>query len=272
MATSIIESEIKSLGLLLECRDPSLLTDEFQRKVPKLLEILGFESPIVRDTIGWMTLSSFFRSHYPTPQLRLEILKLLSSPKHLFLNIGQGETTDTLMRSFSVLTIADVIAGDAKFQKSFTAKQLNDLSSLLRNYISTEMDFRGFDENVGWVHAIAHLGDTYFELAKHPHTSQEALEANAFAILKHIEYRGSDVFKWGEDYRLGRALVNCLERISPSSIEDLLKTYTKVFLFESPALQNLTSCFRVAYLELIFENSQNQILLERFRFLLETLR
>jgi hypothetical protein len=72
-------------------------------------------------------------------------------------------------------------------------------------FLREEPDTRGYDPEVGWVHATAHGADLLKFLARSPRLTAAEQHAIGGALLARID-RSGPVFTWGEDERLAAAL------------------------------------------------------------------
>lgn len=250
----------------ITAKDPTLLDSSFINTLPRLLEVLGQPSEELRDTLGWSTLSAYFRSSLCHESVRPAILEILTSEKFLFYGIAHGASIESVKRSFSALTIADVLIGDITNGARLDNSKISSLSQELCRYISTETDWRGRDFDLGWVHAIAHVGDAFWAVAAHPSLNQHDMEKCCLAILAYLEKRGQSAFLWQEDFRLGRALATMLENLPEELTKALIeKRYQRSELFAIPALQNILGTLRCVYLELHWSSSKKMNLMNTIK-------
>lgn len=261
-----MKTEFLKLRERITTKDPTLMDSSFTNTLPRLLEVLGHPSEDFRDTLGWSTLSAYFRSSLCHESIRPMILEILLSDKFLFLGIDNGEAIESVKRSFACLTIADILIGDITHGSKLDAGKINLVSQELCRYISMETDWRGRDSELGWVHAIAHVGDAFWALAAHPSLKQADMEKCFLAILSHLEKRGQSAFLWQEDFRLGRALATMLENLPEELGKALIeKRYHRSALFAMPALQNILGTLRCVYLELHWSSSKKMNLMNTIK-------
>jgi hypothetical protein len=262
----VTENEFHQLRERMIAEDPTLAENSFTSKLPDLLEVLGHPSCEFRDNLGWSTLSAYFRSSICPHSARARTLELLLSDKFLFYKIDSGETPDSVKRTFSILTIADILGGDLKNGAKIESTKINFVAQELRRYLDLEKDWRGHDSVLGWVHALAHLGDAFWALASHPSLDQEELSDCLNTLLSHMEKRGGFVFMWQEDYRLARGLSVMFEKLSEDFCRALIEEkYARSLLFEIPALQNILTTFRCVYLEMHWDLSKRVALMETIK-------
>lgn len=250
------ETEFKNFRKRLEDNDTKLSESVFTDRLPKLLEVLGQLSPYLRDELGWSTLATYFRSSLCPSLLRFKLLEILYSDDFLFFEIAKGESPASVKRTFSALALADLLVGDVKNELIFDEKQLNKLAEKLCLYLSMEQDFRGQDQNLGWVHAIAHAGDCFAALISHPHFSEQSILKCLLAIMDYIEKRAGNIFSGNEERRLGCPIAIAISRLSYETINStVFQRYSQ--LYEMPSCQNISNTLRCVYLELLW-NCENK--------------
>ncbi|GIL18080.1 MAG: hypothetical protein BroJett040_18310 [Oligoflexia bacterium] len=260
------ENDFYRLQEQLKAGDAALAAGDFTNRLPGLLEVLGHPDAKFRDNLGWSTLSKYFRSAYCPAAVRSKILDLLLSNEFLFYKICDGETVDSVKRSFSILTIADILGGDLKYGALIESSRLRLVAYELCRYLDLEKDWRGHSEAIGWIHALAHSGDAFWALASHPSLEQNERVHCLTKLLSHIEKRGQNVFQWQEDYRLARALSVLLERIPEDFARNLIEQkYESSLLFRMPAIQNILTTFRCVYLEMHWSGSKRIDLMESLK-------
>ena len=120
--TMDLETEFINFRQRLEKNDTALGESTFTDRLPNLLEVLGERSPYLRDELVWVSLATYFRSSLCPSSLRIKILDILCSDDFLFFKIANVETSESVKRSFSSLTISDLLLGDGKNDLVFDGK------------------------------------------------------------------------------------------------------------------------------------------------------
>lgn len=92
------------------------------------------------------------------------IFDLLLSEDYAFFNIEKKDDTSVYKRSFSTLTLNPILCVHEE-EPFLTDVQMNNFRTKMIDYIEMEQDFRGYDHQYGWAHALAHWSDTNFFLA-----------------------------------------------------------------------------------------------------------
>ena len=246
-----MKERLKSIKKSLDAENYSFLDTDFYSQLPKMLEILGSKDAELRDNIAWKTFSKLFRSKAFLNENRKNIVELLSSEKFLFFEIDDKESIASVRRSFSALTIADLLCGDRENEKTFDEAFISVLSQRLRDYLLKERDFRGHVKELGWVHTIAHAGDAFSALIEHPNMSQSDLLEILKTIITFIKSRDHNVFQWEENFRLGWPISVLIDRLGVEKfVEAFHKEVPVNYMYEKPYAQNMINTLRCSFIEI----------------------
>ncbi|WP_026908728.1 DUF2785 domain-containing protein [Paucisalibacillus globulus] len=197
--TQFKENNFQSLGTI----DVGTLTTS-------MLHHIGSTDPELRDHLIYPSLTNLIiNNHYPRPELN-RIMKVCLDEKHLFYKINEADEDAVFTRAFSSLIIAVLL--HVNRQNSFLAEEeIDEISVKLMEYVDKEYDVRGFVEEKGWAHSIAHVADTLDELVNQPELSNARLEEIAQTIIKKM-YFDKDYFLFEEDERMVTTMVSLLQR------------------------------------------------------------
>jgi Protein of unknown function (DUF2785) len=136
----------------------ALLTDQ-------LLAYLGSSDAELRESIAYPILEQWIDRAYYTHE------ELWNIATHLLQNLTVGlgeEGADTVfLRSYSILTLVDVVSYDVK-HPGLSQEQVRQIQEQVIVYLLAEKDLRGYEPSKGWIHAVAHCGDLFWALAQHP--------------------------------------------------------------------------------------------------------
>lgn len=140
------------------------------------------------------------------------LLELSLSEGHLFYNIGKKEDDSIFNRTFTMLIIGGIIYRHNKGEeKIFTEEEIKRVHREILKYAREEKDLRGYVENKGWAHSVAHTADALKEIALceelNNHELMEILEAAKEKICIH-EYAYINL----EDERLVSVVINIIQR------------------------------------------------------------
>ena len=175
----------------------------------EIVDLAGETNPILRDECGYEILASWvYRDHLLAGDA-LEALRGKLLPGMTF-HIGEAENDTIFRRSFSALYMSILAAQD--LQRPFLSRDAfqETLDTALRCY-AEEKDLRGYVPMKGWAHATAHIADLLKFLARSPHLSAEDQKR----IVSDVSQRCRTahlVFTWGEDARMGAALLSIVDR------------------------------------------------------------
>jgi len=124
--------------------------------------------------------------------------------------IGELGTDSVLLRSFSALCLASIAEREAK--KPFLAEpRYHQLVADGITYLQTERDLRGYDAQLGWIHATAHTADLLQALAGNRMlTAQE--ESSILSAIAACLSSAPQVYSQGEQDRLAQTVLAVLRR------------------------------------------------------------
>lgn len=124
--------------------------------------------------------------------------------------IGGPADDTTLARSFAALCLSIAAARD--LDTPFLDQPAYDaLLDTTLDYLQREPDRRGWVDDVGWVHGVAHASDLVRFLVRNPKLSPDA-HARIIAAYEAVLAGTQDVFTWGEPERIGYALHSLVRR------------------------------------------------------------
>jgi hypothetical protein len=167
----------------------------------ELIDLLASPDPHLRDEVAYSQLAIRIASGTEDRHLR-EI------GDRLILQLND-EAIQT--RTFSALVVGCII------ERSTHSGQLNR-ETLLRwlksfsHWYRAEADLRGWDEELGWLHAVAHGADLIATFAQAPELREEDLVTLLALVAARLLTPTTWVFKEQEEERLGRAAAIVLLR------------------------------------------------------------
>jgi hypothetical protein len=174
-----------------------------------LLSYLGSSDAELRESIAYPILEQWIDRAYYIHE------ELWNIATHLLQNLAVclcEESTDTIfLRSYSILTLVDVVSFDVK-HPGLSQEQVRQIQEQVIVYLLAEKDLRGYDTPKGWIHAVAHCGDLFWALAQHPSIDISAQEHILNAIAVRISTPVTHVYLYDEDERLVRAVMALLQR------------------------------------------------------------
>ncbi len=213
-----------------------------------LLSYLGSTDAELRESIAYPILEQWIDRGYYTHE------DLWNITTHLLQNliVGLGEEgTDTIfLRSYSILTLVDVVSYDVK-HPSLSQEQVRQIQEQVIAYLLAEKDLRGYETSKGWIHAVAHCGDLFWALAQHHFIGVPEQERILNAIATRIIAPVAHVYLYDEDERLVRAVMALLQRnmLSVAFFKqwlNLLTHPTGHIAFEAEVEQQLSVAYNYA--------------------------
>jgi hypothetical protein len=192
----------------------------------ELMTYLGSTDPELRDRIAYEAFANFLeRDYYSPEEIAIYSANLLAN---LEIGIGETGTDSVFLRSFSVLFLAEIVYNDNKVPR--LKKPI--IKTILEKglwYLAAEQDPRGFVQDKGWAHALAHTADLLLVLGKNWNTGSREHNRILDGISKKLIQSTNWVYLYGEDDRLSRAVLEILRRgiLSGSFIKKWLDSFLK---------------------------------------------
>ncbi|GCE24417.1 hypothetical protein KDK_82170 [Dictyobacter kobayashii] len=180
-----------------------------EQLTPDLLSQLGDPDPELRDYYIYSTLENWIQEGYYTPaMLRPMVMQLAENMRH---KLGtQGDDT-VLLRSFSALTLSDILKYDNK-HPFLDRSEVHGIMEQSINYLMSEQDLRGYVTGKGWLHALAHAGDLLGVLARNRHIGDAELKRILTAVAERVMLPTSYGYMTLEDERLALVVIAALTR------------------------------------------------------------
>ncbi|MEO8972664.1 MAG: DUF2785 domain-containing protein [Ktedonobacteraceae bacterium] len=175
---------------------------------PELLANLGSTDPERREQSATMLEKWVNREYYTSGELSRMTAQLSDN---LTVGLGEHGTDTVLLRSFSALTLAEIVYYD--YEHPFLSEsQLRQLLEDGLAYFLAERDLRGHESGLGWIHAVAHGSDLLAVLALHDVLQKADLECIMEAIATKVAPSVPHAYLYNEDQRLVRAVLWTLQR------------------------------------------------------------
>lgn len=175
----------------------------------ELTALLGHRDPELRDDIAYTTLAQWIYVKRAVPEAeRLRLMRLWM--RNMTVGIGETGTDTVLRRSFSALALA-ILPGLDNEAPYLERAAFGDLLSATLAYLRDERDVRGFSNDVGWMHSVAHTADVLRFLGRSRHLTvpEQALILNG--IRDKLAAVQTPLVN-GEDERLARAVLSLVAR------------------------------------------------------------
>lgn len=204
----------------LDLKKPETIkSKDLDQLIIQMVEHIGSTDAELRDKLIYTSFYYFTKDGYLNHKQMEYLIETCLDQKHLFLDIGSTNDDSVFTRAFSTLVIALILDRDREEQFLSKETALKSIESSIL-YLQKEEDTRGYVEEKGWAHSIAHGADLLAEAVKHPLfdlvLASECLNTIGRCILKDTAYIDE------EDERLIYALIALLEK---GMEENLLKEW-----------------------------------------------
>lgn len=191
--------------------------------VNRLYTCLASPDPTIRDEIGYRGLSVLLRQATPSQPVLLALFERLSSDIAAHVNDPHG-----VFLPFAVLAYSEVIRTD-RISPVLTNAQRQQAIDTISGYLEKQTDYRGFSDQIGWRHGLAHASDVILQLALNPALTRSQIIQAAHVVLQHISPVGAPAFTDGEGYRLARATAYLMlrEEVQSGDWKTMLHDYAQ---------------------------------------------
>ena len=163
-----------------------------------LVDCLGDPDPAIRDGVAFTALSNWLRAQALPAEtigaMRERLLALLQQP----------DDAHGVRLSFAALALSEVARAD-RIQPLFDSAQRTEMVAAAAHFIRSIDDYRGFDQDVGWRHRVAHGADLTLQLAINPETPADSVVILLEALATQISPSGI-AYTHGEPERFARAV------------------------------------------------------------------
>ncbi|NRA61093.1 MAG: DUF2785 domain-containing protein [Psychrobium sp.] len=162
----------------------------------QLLNCLAHKDPNIRDSIAFEAISSWLRADAFSPKFYKKIMTTLTATLTSTVNDKYG-----VLLPFTILALAEVARVDRKSPFLTDIERVNLVALASEHFVNIN-DYRGFDNQVGWRHAVAHGGDLFLQLALNTAIDKKSLNLMLDAIATQIVPSRNHHYVFGEPKRL----------------------------------------------------------------------
>ncbi|WP_018886349.1 DUF2785 domain-containing protein [Paenibacillus massiliensis] len=230
--------------------------DTFQL-IQEMMEHIGSLDAQLRDELIYTTLSNWIPGNMLTTYELEQLLSIVLDDDHLLYRLGETNTDSVFTRSFSMLVIPLLLMRHKKFP-FLSGERIHLIKEKVFYNIQQERDYRGYDEEKGWAHAIAHAADALDDLAQ----CSELNENDLLAILDLVYEKMTitdRVYSDGEDERMVRSIISVLNRkmLSQTAVEEWIQSFGDVekpseFLLAFKQKNNIKNFLKSLYFRIKF--------------------
>ncbi|PFO94038.1 DUF2785 domain-containing protein [Bacillus cereus] len=177
--------------------------------ISNMLKHIGVTDSYLRDQLICSTFYHLIKKDYLSHTQLQKLLLESISDKYLLYKIHSDDEDAVFTRAFTTLLIALIIDADTNHNFLSQADLLHVKDRLVL-YMNNEHDFRGYVQDHGWAHSIAHASDTFEALVRSPKLEtlyyEEILQTLLNKVCVHSIY-----YKYEEDERLVYPIVAMLQ-------------------------------------------------------------
>lgn len=179
----------------------------------QLLNCLASPDASLRDGVAYELLSKWLRENRFTSDTYRKMFNVLT---HALTN--QVEDEHGVYQPFAALALSEVVRVDRK-SPYLTQNERNKVVTTIIRYFENNEDYRGYDAQVGWRHAIAHSADVMLQLALNPEIDKSQLTKMLNAISTQVTPQNNHFYHYGEPKRLAMPVIYIMLQ-GEHSIED----------------------------------------------------
>jgi len=234
--------------------------------VNAMLEYIGSLDSELRDDLICSTFYEIIDSDQLSNELLKKIISKITDENHMFYKINENDELAVYTRTFSILIVVCALNRHRR-SPIFYPHEIKEVYSNVLNYCRQEKDLRGYVEEYGWAHSVAHSADALNELAMCDEISKEDL----LKILDIVKYKitdGTYTYIHKEDERLVTAVLSVIERdlITQKELINWINSYKDIaesddFMESYRMKLNCRNFLRSMYFR-VMKNSNDPFLLD----------
>lgn len=191
--------ELKTQLKQLKNTDGSISKEDIALLLPKMLKHIGVVDSELRDKLIYQTIIRIIDEDLLTNKQFRYTLNICLDEHHLFYKLGEKGTDSVFTRSFSSLVIAGLLTKDRDIGL-LSEEEIQETFDSSIYYLHREQDTRGYVEQKGWAHSVAHGADLLVSLVKHPKCTEE-YATEILSAVQHCLFK-EEPYTDDEDERL----------------------------------------------------------------------
>ncbi|WP_459502331.1 DUF2785 domain-containing protein [Bacillus sp. C1] len=173
-----------------------------------MIQHIGTTDHYVRDELIYNCFSHFIQNEFLSHEQLESLLTTCLSNDYLYFEIHTPNTDGVFIRSYTTLLIALIIQFDNS-HPFLLEERVQEVKEKLITYMQLEIDYRGYVQDKGWAHSIAHAADVFNDLVHNTHIHTSCYEEIAHCLLNKI-FIYSTVYHNNEDERIVTPLLSML--------------------------------------------------------------
>ena len=160
-----------------------------------LLDCLASPDPELRDGVAFDAIAHWARAKALTPAT-LQSIRTALLPR-----LAADADANGFAQPFAALTLAEVARAD-RVQPFLSDDERAELVRAATTYLTTLVDYRGFDASEGWRHGVAHGADLLLQLSLNLALDRGQLDAILAAVASQVMPASGHFYVYGEGDRL----------------------------------------------------------------------
>ncbi|MFF2912485.1 DUF2785 domain-containing protein [Paenibacillus sp. NPDC057934] len=225
--------------------------DTFQL-VQEMIHNIGALDAELRDGLIYTTLSHWIPSNALTANELEQILPIVLDNNHLLFKLGDTYTDSVFTRSFSMLVIPLFLIRHRE-SPFLSREQIHQIKEKVFYNVQEERDYRGYDQEKGRAHAMAHAADALDDLAQCSELDKNDLLTILDLVYDKITITDR-IYSDGEDKRMVNSIISILNRklLSQTEVEQWIQRFGDVknnseFLSTSKQKNNIKNFLESLY-------------------------
>ena len=167
---------------------------------------LGHADPEIRDGFAYATLAGLLRMDAVPDVERHELLQTLLTNMNSYVEDPNG-----FLKPFSILVLSEVARSD-RLRPWMSRDERKALLETGTAYLEAVRDYRGFDDEEGWRHGVAHAADLLLQLSLNEAVGREEGDRILAAIATQIASDNAPAYIFDEPRRLARPMLALVSR------------------------------------------------------------
>ncbi len=185
--------------------------DALSEILPAMLHHIGSVDSSLREDLIYSAFGTWILDYKVVgPEPLRTMLPVILDEQHMLYNIGEQNTDSVFRRSFSALLLPLILITH-RSQPFLGASEIHQIKETLLYYLAKEKDCRGFVQEKGWAHAMAHAADALDDLAQCSELNGPELMEILDAI-HNVICRKDAVYAAGEEERIVTAVIAIIDR------------------------------------------------------------
>ena len=185
--------------------------EDLSEFISEMLNHIGSIDSYLRDDLIYSAFGTWILRYNAIDQKQLRhMLPIVLDEQHMLYKIGEQNTDSVFRRSFSILLLPLLLIAH-RAHSYLSVSEIIQIKEKLLFYFENEKDRRGFANEKGWAHAIAHAADALDDLAQCPEMNEADL-AEMLEVIRTAICIESTGYVHSEDERLVTAVIAILKR------------------------------------------------------------